>query len=123
MSWKYLCDSADVARNTLKLVDLDGTNIVVANYGEGFRAIPPLCPHMNQPLAESGVIGKCALTCMKHLWSWDLGTLEKIGETEKTLLTYDLKEKEGKLMVWFEQELSYNVEEEDDMDDVDFFNN
>ena len=38
----------------------------------GFRAIPPLCPHMEEPLEESGIIANCALTCTKHLWSWDL---------------------------------------------------
>ncbi|ODA65917.1 hypothetical protein A7A08_03210 [Methyloligella halotolerans] len=77
---------------------------------------------MEEPLDESGVVMDCALTCMKHLWSWNLETLEKLGETEKPLLTYDVKEEGDQLLVWFEGELVYDFDEDgDDMDDDDFF--
>nr|AAK84303.1 ferredoxin [Marinosulfonomonas methylotropha] len=122
MSWKVLCNVDDVPINTLKLFPLEGTNILVANYGQGFRAVPPLCPHMEEPLDESGWVMDCALTCMKHLWSWNLETLEKLGETEKPLLTYDVKKEGDSLLVWFEGELVYDFDEDgDDMDDDDFF--
>ncbi|PZQ14239.1 MAG: (2Fe-2S)-binding protein [Ancylobacter novellus] len=121
MSWTYLCDASEVAPNTLKLVDAQGVPIVVANYGEGFRAMPPICPHMEEPLEESGVIAGCVLTCTKHLWAWNLGTMEMDGgETEKPLKTYDLKEEDGRLLAFVEEELTYDFDEEDDMDD-DFF--
>lgn len=120
MSWTYLCEAADVAPNTLKLVDAGDIRIVVANYGSGFRAIPPMCPHMEEPLAESGVIANCVMTCTKHLWAWNLDTLEMQGETEKSLKIYETKEEDGKLLALVEEELLYEFEEEDDMDD-DFF--
>ncbi|ACL57667.1 Rieske 2Fe-2S domain-containing protein [Methylobacterium nodulans] len=120
MNWKYLCDTSDIASNSLKLVDVDGIRIVVANYGEGFRAMPPICPHMEEPLEESGVIASCVLTCTKHLWAWDLRNLDLIGETEKPLKTYDLKQEGNRLYALIEQELEYDFDEEAE-DDDDFF--
>ncbi|MFJ5486252.1 Rieske 2Fe-2S domain-containing protein [Hansschlegelia beijingensis] len=120
MSWTYLCDAAEVAPNSLKLVDANDIRIVVANYGSGFRAIPPICPHMEEPLDESGVIANCVLTCTKHLWAWNLISLDMLGETEKPLKTYEVKEEDGKLLAYITEELTYDFEEEDDMDD-DFF--
>lgn len=120
MSWKYLCEAADVAPNTVKLIETGGTRVAVANYGAGFRALPPVCPHMEEPLEDSGVVANCVLTCTKHLWAWDLKTLDMLGETEKPLKTYDLKEENGQLHALIEEELVYDFEEDDDMDD-DFF--
>ena len=121
MSWTYLCDASDVAPNTLKLVDAEGLRIIVANYGSGFRAMPPICPHMEEPLDESGVIANCVLTCTKHLWAWNLMTLEMDGaETEKPLKTYELKQEGDRLLALVEEELTYDFDEDDD-DDDDFF--
>lgn len=124
MTWKYLCNADDVEKDTLKLVDLeDGMSVAVTNYGSGFRAIPPVCPHMAEPLDVSGVISNCVMTCTKHLWSWNLETLEQVnGEDEMAILSYKTKEEDGKLFAWIEQELVYDHDEsEDDMDDDDFF--
>jgi len=120
MSWKYLCDVSDVPSNSLKLVDADGIRIVVANYGEGFRTMPPICPHMEEPLDESGVIASCVLTCTKHLWAWDLRNLDLIGETEKELKTYEVRQDGSRLLAFVEEELTYDFDEEAE-DDYDFF--
>ena len=121
MSWKYLCDVAEVAENSLKLVDVEGIRIAVVNYGGGYRALPPICPHMEEPLEESGVIGNCVLTCTKHLWSWNLGSLELLGETEKPLKTYEVKKQGERLLALVEEEITYDFEGNGD-DDDDFFN-
>ncbi|WP_336491074.1 Rieske 2Fe-2S domain-containing protein [Methylobacterium nigriterrae] len=122
MSWKYLCDVSEVSSNSLKLVDVDGIRIIVANYGEGFRAMPPICPHMEEPLDESGVVAGCVLTCTKHLWAWDLRNLDLMGETEKELKTYEVKQEGSRLLAFVEQELTYDFDEDAD-DDEDFFAN
>lgn len=121
MGWRYLCEAAEVAENSLKLVDADGVRIVVANYGGGFRAIPPVCPHMEEPLEESGVIANCVLTCTKHLWAWDLRSLDMVGEAEKPLKTYEVKQEGGRLLARVDEELTYDFEEDTGDDDDDFF--
>jgi toluene monooxygenase system ferredoxin subunit len=121
MSWKRVCKVTDVPENGLRKFSVDGVALVIANYGSGFRAIPPLCPHMEEPLEESGVIADCALTCTKHLWSWDLSSLAMLGETERPLKTYELKLENDDVLAFIDKELVYEFEDEDDMADDDFF--
>ena len=52
MTWKRVCAVGDVEVNAVKIFDIDGINILIANYGTGFRAIPPVCPHMEEPLVS-----------------------------------------------------------------------
>ena len=52
MTWKRICDAAEMPENSVRQFDVDGISIVLVNYGEGFRAIPPICPHMEEPLVE-----------------------------------------------------------------------
>jgi toluene monooxygenase system ferredoxin subunit len=120
MTWKHICDAADAAENSVQLFNIDGIAIVLVNYGEGFRALPPICPHMEEPLAESGVVARCILTCTKHLWAWDLRTLEMQGETEKPLKTYEVKQENGAILANIETELTYEFDTDDETDD-DFF--
>jgi len=121
MDWKRVCAASDVPENTLKRFDIDGVGIVIANYGDGFRGFPPFCPHMEEPLAESGMLAHGLLTCSKHLWQWDLRNGDMIGETEKKLLFYDIKQEGDDVMADMEVELINEYDTEDDMDDDDFF--
>ena len=122
MSWKRVCKITDVPENDLRKFTVDGVTLVIANYGSGFRAIPPLCPHMEEPLEESGIIADCALTCTKHLWSWDLSSLAMLVETERPLKTYEVKLENDDVLVFIDKELVYEFEDEEDMADDDFFN-
>ena len=121
MSWKRVCAADEVAENSLRKFEVDGISIVVANYGDGFRAFPPLCPHMEEPLAESGLMDGGRLTCSKHLWQWDLKSGDQIGAAEKPLLFYEVKREGDDLMAFVESELVYDYDEEDDFDDDSFF--
>ena len=122
MSWKRVCAADEVGDNCLKKFEVDGISIVVANYGGGYRAFPPLCPHMEEPLAESGMLDRGRLTCIKHLWQWDLKSGDILGAAEKPLLFYELKQEGGDLLAFIDSELVYDYDEEDDFDDDDFFN-
>lgn len=112
-----MCEATEVAENSAKKFDVDGVSILLVNYGSGYRAIPPICPHMEEPLEESGVIVRCILTCTKHLWAWNLATLEMQGETEKPLKAYETKEEHGIILVKVEEELTYEFDDEGDDDD------
>lgn len=122
MNWKRVCAAADVPENTLKKFNVNGVDIVIANYGDGFRGFPPFCPHMEEPLDKSGIMMVGILTCSKHLWQWNLSSGEMMGETEKELLFYDVKQEGDDVMACIETELTYDYGVEDDMDDDDFFN-
>lgn len=121
MAWKHACKATDIPAGHLKKVWVDGIPLIIANYGEGLRAFPPVCPHMEEPLEQSGIIAGCVLTCTKHLWSWDLKSLAKQGETEKDLQTYQVKQENGEILAFVDKEILYDFEQADDMDDDDFF--
>ena len=123
MSWKKICAVTEVPENALQKYDVDGIEIMIANFGEGYRAFPPRCPHMEEPLCESGMLFDGMLTCSKHLWQWNLKTGEMIGMAEKELLFYDVKQEDGEVYAHIEQALVYeDDDEEDEEDEEDFFN-
>ncbi len=123
MSWKKICAAAEVPENALEKFEVDGIELLVANYGAGYRAFPPRCPHMEEPLCESGVLFDGMLTCTKHLWQWNLGTGEGVGIAERELLFYDVKQEGDDIYADVEQALVYeNDEETEEEDDEDFFN-
>ena len=122
MSWTQICNASDVPVNTAKTFKTaSGITLLMVNYGSGFRALPPVCPHMEEPLAESGVVANCILTCTKHLWAWNLVTLDKLGETEKPLQTYPVKVEGDAIFAQVEREIIYDFDEADDLDDDAFF--
>mgnify|MGYP001195946612 FL=1 len=121
MAWKRGCKTTDVPENSLKKFWVEGIPLGIANYGSGFRAFPPVCPHMEEPLENSGILANCILTCTKHLWAWNLASLEMQGETEKPLQTYECKLENGEVLAFVDKEIVYEFEDEDEMDDDAFF--
>ncbi len=123
MSWRKICAVSDIPENSLEKFETDGIEIMIANYGEGFRAFPPRCPHMDEPLCESGMLFDGLLTCSKHLWQWDMKTGEIAGMAEKDLLMYDIKLENSDIHVYIENALVYEDDEEaEEEDEEDFFN-
>ena len=120
--WIKVCSAEDVPENTIKRFPVGDFDIVLANYGDGLRAFPPVCPHMREPLDVSGLLDNGVLTCGKHVWQWDLRTCTKASKlTEENLLFYESKEENGSILVDISKQLSYAWEEEEELDDDDFF--
>ena len=116
MGWKRVCGVGDVDVDALRRFEVDGIALVVTNLGDEFRAYPPACPHMEEPLEQSGICTNGILTCTKHLWQWDMRTGEEQGPAEKPLLMYDVKREGDDVMVLIEEELQYEYEEEGEDD-------
>lgn len=118
MSWKRVCELAELAENEVKRVTVDGVPILIVSCQDVIRAMPPVCPHMEEPLEESAVVSRCVMTCTKHLWAWDLRNLEMRGEAEKPLKTYEVKIEDGAVFALVDQELTYEFDDEaDELDD------
>ncbi len=122
MAWKRVCNVSDVPVNSVRKFSTGAFTVIVVNYGEGIRVLPPICPHMEEPLEVSGVVANCKMTCTKHLWSWDLRNLSQQGETEKPLQQYESRVVDGVVEAQMENEIVYEFADEDDMDDDNFFN-
>ena len=124
MSWTKVCTIDEVPEGSIKKLWASvggGIPLVVVHHRSGFIALPPICPHLEEPLDESGTVFGCKLTCTKHLWSWDLETFELQDEAELPLKTYDTKVDGNNVMVYVVEQLEYDFDEENDIDEEEFF--
>ncbi len=85
MARKFVCKLADVEPDSLKQVELgEDRKLCVINAGGEFFACQAYCPHQGIPLCE-GVLDGTTLTCLEHLWQWDLRSGESTGLAEESL--------------------------------------
>ena len=113
MAWTKVCAESEIPEGSIKKVWArigGGIPIAVAHHKNGYVAIPPVCPHLEEPLEDSGLVVGCKLTWTKHLWSWDLETMALKDEAELPLKTYDIKAEDGNLMVYVTEQLEYTFD-------------
>ena len=114
--WQRICAAADVNDGELKRFQAGEIAVVVVGVGDAYRIIPPFCPHMAEPLHESGICRAGTLTCSKHLWQWNLLTGKEQGPAERPLLFYQSEVRDGEVWACVDKELVYEFDEEDDDD-------
>ena len=66
-----ICKIIDVPVNGLKQCETNGKKICVVNAGDRFFACQAACPHEGIALCD-GVFDGEVLTCVEHLWQWNL---------------------------------------------------
>ena len=100
--WKKVCDSGAVAPGAIKQFDLEGGPPVIVVNAEGqLYAYQAYCPHEAVRL-EDGVHDGAVLTCLEHLWQFDVKTGGPLGDADTGLQVYRLKDEDGALHVWVE---------------------
>ena len=88
----------EVPDGGLKQFTVDGTSVVVARAGNEVFACQALCAHEAIPL-EEGVHDGATLTCLEHMWQFDLRTGAPMGDATCGVTTYRLKEERGEVYV------------------------
>ncbi|HEV8440363.1 MAG TPA: Rieske 2Fe-2S domain-containing protein [Methylomirabilota bacterium] len=100
--WKTVCRRDEVPDNGMKEFSVDGAfKVLVVNAGGEYFAYQAQCPHESVPL-EQGIHDGSVLTCLEHLWQFDVRTGAPLGDAEAGLSGYRLKEEGGVLQVWVE---------------------
>ena len=84
MTWTKVCDKSEIPEGSIKKVWArigGGIPIAVAHHKKGFVAIPPVCPHLEEPLEESGLVMGCKLTYKAFvvMGSGDFGVAGRSG--------------------------------------------
>jgi nitrite reductase/ring-hydroxylating ferredoxin subunit len=88
----------DIPVGKMKHVEVDETEILIANVEGKFYAVGDRCPHLNAKVSQ-GSLNKTAVTCPRHLSSFDVITGRVISGTRSKLPTYDIKVNGDDLLV------------------------
>lgn len=99
--WTRLGAARDVPAGGLKTFSAGGVTVLVVRVGDQLTAVQPLCPHEAIPL-EQGQIEGATLTCLEHMWQFDVKSGAPLGEATEGLQTYPLRDEAGELYVALE---------------------
>jgi nitrite reductase/ring-hydroxylating ferredoxin subunit len=88
----------ELPRNGMKAFVVAGVRVLVVHTGERIVAVQGLCPHEAVPL-EHGLVKGATLTCLEHMWRFDVETGQPLDAAEEGLRTYDVKHQDGALYV------------------------
>jgi len=98
--WKRVCERATVPPGGMKQFDLDGgPSVLIVNADGQFYAYQAYCPHEAVKL-EDGVHDGRVLTCLEHMWQFDVKTGAPLEEADTGLTAYRLKDEADALHVW-----------------------
>ena len=78
-----------------------GVPLLIVSAGGEHYAYQAHCPHETMPL-EQGVHDGEILTCLEHLWQFDVRTGAPLGDSESGLTAYRLRKAGDALEVWIE---------------------
>lgn len=109
MSWKKVCSAEDVHPGEIREVDVEGVIVAVVPGRSHIAVIPPMCPHLEEPLCD-GITDGSTLTCHKHLWQWDLDTGSALGMAQAPLKKYESKVEGGVLYALIDREITYDYD-------------
>lgn len=82
--------TTDILAGTMKHVEVDGIEILIANVEGCFFAVGDGCPLLNATLSE-GTLNKTIVTCPRHLSKFDVTTGRVISGTHSNLPSYEVK--------------------------------
>ena len=105
--WRPVLRAEELVADELRSVAVDGIDILLVRSDDAVIACPPLCPHQEEELEDTGMCSGGVLTCTKHLWQWILPGGEPTGDAEQPLLLYPTKTVDGVIYVLVEDELRY----------------
>jgi toluene monooxygenase system ferredoxin subunit len=100
-AWKRVGPAAEVPANGMKEFSVGGVNVLIVHTGAEYVAFQALCPHETIPL-EQGMHDGAVLTCLEHMWQFDLKTGAPLGDALEGLRRYRLKDESGELYVALE---------------------
>jgi toluene monooxygenase system ferredoxin subunit len=97
--WHRLAAADAIPSGEMKAFLVGGVGVLVARLTDDeYVAFQALCPHELVPL-DQGLVQGSTLTCLEHMWQWNLRSGAPLGEAEEALRRYPLKQEDGSLFV------------------------
>jgi 3-phenylpropionate/trans-cinnamate dioxygenase ferredoxin subunit len=109
MALKEIAKTGDITEGTMKRIEIENNEVLLARVGGQFYAIDSRCPHMGGDLSQGKLQGT-VVTCPRHSSQFDL----KDGHVVRWLKGAGLLSAVGKLMKSPRPIRTYKVEVRDD---------
>lgn len=95
-----VCSLSEMPKRFGKRVQLeDGTEVAIFDVDGTLYAVDNICPHQKFPLLFEGEVQDCSVTCPMHSWEFDLRTGECLSGNNARLVTYEVFEQDGRIML------------------------
>ena len=90
--FQTVAKASDVAAGEMKLVDVDGEEVVIANVSGEYFAFSNTCTHEGGPLSDGELEGDI-VTCPWHFTPFNVrtGEAQEGGVTDDPVLTYEVR--------------------------------
>ena len=99
VDFRTVAKTAEIPSGEMKLVDLDGEMVVVANVDGTFHAFGNTCTHVGGPLEEGDLDGE-TIVCPWHASVFDITSGEPLGgPAEDPIPVYEVEVEGGEIRV------------------------
>ncbi len=97
--FRTVATAMEIPSGEMKLVDLDGEEVVIANVDGAFFAFGNVCTHVGGPLIEGELQGE-AVTCPWHASMFNVKSGEVLKEpAEDPIPTYEVRVESDEIQV------------------------
>ena len=91
MAFKKACTLDDILEGEIETFVVEGTEVLLVHVkGEGICAVQAQCPHQEIDLVEGDLDGR-VLTCMMHLWEFDVVAGKGVNPAHAEIAQYPVK--------------------------------
>ncbi len=90
MTFVRVAEANEIPIGEMKHVEVEGTEILLANVGGKFFAVGDRCTHLSS-LLSNGSLNNTIVTCPRHFASFDVTTGKAISGPSQRLPTYEVK--------------------------------
>lgn len=98
-TWVEAGNIDDLWDGDMEGVEIAGQKVLLVNIGGQVHAYRNRCPHQEWELSD-GDLEDTTLTCIRHLWSFDVTTGCGVNPSDAKLMSYPCRvEADGKILV------------------------
>jgi toluene monooxygenase system ferredoxin subunit len=106
MGLERVCAAADLAAGDMAAFYVEGEEVLVVRDKSGaLHALNGICPHEDFPLVH-GVFDGTTLTCVNHLWCFDVTTGRGVNPPSSRLAKYAIKVEDDDVYVDPDEEVT-----------------
>ncbi|MDH8679369.1 Rieske 2Fe-2S domain-containing protein [Fusibacter bizertensis] len=91
MTYINVAKTTDLRNNEMKMIEINGIEILISNIDGEYYAISNKCPHMGGSLSE-GILNGGIISCPKHGAKFDAKTGENVGDAKIVFLKMKVKD-------------------------------